>query len=411
MPQEPNSSSDVICADFPRFGLMLVLNGNGTLRDPSFWTVYQQKHGHWRNVSGIDAVGKPGSVKVLENGDLLEDTGRGFVRQTRWDGRQLKVIAVRPPIDTSTCALRQAQEVATLDVAGWGLKAGDVICQDFSKYGLMMFFANPGAGDDRHIYIYRRRQNGWAHVQDFHFHGSRRFSVLADGDLLLSSLRYHALLHWTGQKFTRVRESRSYVFWNGAHFVLKDVTLKGWTESHKGCSFVAATKLVVNLFGRSAPLIGELTCADLAGSASPRTGPPHTEDFIMGFTLPRFSCDMCNNGYLFLNHRGKWYSLSASLGFDCIKPEDNGFVGVGGGDIGLYDKMAKDPACAPDANGCSIFEKLGFNGWTPKNVFKVTRRWYEKTNMSPGSCYNPVASTSSWWSQLSKNSVFDYPSR
>jgi hypothetical protein len=328
LPQKPDTPGDVICADFARFALMLVLNG--TPPDTE-WTVYQQANGHWRYVYDLDAPGKPGSVKVLDNGDLLEDTGLGFSTQRRWNGRRFKVVAVSPPPDASRCSILQAQKLAALDQSRIPYQSIDqsfVTCADFPRYGVMLFIDDAGSGGYS-VATYQKVANRWQKVQEFDLDNLEQFQVSNNGDLVEQGDWEQRIWRWNGSRFLVIRQSRMVSYWNGTQFEPTEVSDGDRRPGLRGCSIRDARAallanrallkrmsldpdqgLLSTTVGRP-PYLGRLICHDFTGSG----------EVEMAFDLPRAQCDACDPWFIFrYSLQTGWQLLTAADDVMCLLP-------------------------------------------------------------------------------------------
>jgi hypothetical protein len=164
---EPANSTHVLCNDFGTDGVMIVLEGTPLY---VIWTVYQgDSAGGWRRIQRFQSsYGE--SVKILENGDVLQE-GAGDHRVTwRWSDGRFSAVKVDPPLIAKTCSLAEANELAFRTGAAENtffsaVEARFLICADFSRYGVMLFAESPFKKDAKldsiNWVVYRKVDSIW----------------------------------------------------------------------------------------------------------------------------------------------------------------------------------------------------------------------------------------------------------
>lgn len=252
------------------------------------------------------------------------------------------------------------------------------LCQDFARYGVMIFLSKSGSGMHQFV-VYRRANGQWVRVNHLEFDNTETLNIRPDGDLLGQNRFDHRLWRWNGQKFTKVREACTYMTWDGADFVLKAYPCEGGVKA-------AATGdpcwRLAEEAGRGDA--GELDCSDFTG----------TGKMEIAVTLPREPCDGCVTAQLLGKFHGTWRILFSDF-VDSIRPGKKGGFAAAARELYRFrDSLASGPDFAEvrATNGKTLAgnpDRWTYFRWNGSR-FTPTRNWLEKTKMTKGSCANPI---------------------
>lgn len=403
----------LLCGDFDRFKIMLIMesewNRNAKL-DSTMWAVYRKSLDSWIKVQDL-SVANDATLKATADGDLLEDNIGAYQRIWRWNGSQFIVANTRKAVIPTTCSFIAARGLNAKNSKynfpyAFPSDAGSVLCQDFGRFGVMVF---PETGGSEFIWfaVYRFTGKAWREIQELQLKLSEELKVNASGDLVESDSEVHRRIwRWNGARFVASRRLLTVPYWNKGKFEVRLIHNNGAYPGTVNCSVKSAYEGIFAL--NYAPVssanwkklekrfpITYLACRDFTDDGQESTvfsvlRPMGQDVDYNGLHMegnPNFSSA---GSFILLNSRASdWMSLFESDDASCLIPSGEKSV------LAVYDsepsqptsdeqRAGKDAIC--QSNECEFFRRYTWNGMR----FVLDKSWYRSSRDGSDRCSEAI---------------------
>lgn len=330
------SSRLLMCDDFARNGVMLFPDSpfaKGQILHSIRWLVYRKLGSSWNNIQTF-SIPDSSSLRVGDDGALVENNIGNYQKTWRWNGSNFAVQSAVASNIVNGCSLAVARYLNAQEYEAHGdaipvspSSADDVLCQDYVRYGVMIF-REGGGSDVSGFAVYRKQTDGkWKKLKNITLDNSQNLTISTDGNLLAENEWSRDIYYWNGRNFSSPEKTQLVTYWNGTGWeraAVAEVT----PASTPNCSFALAQGIFEASAKSLFPSLGNTSypgqrptrfvCADFTGSGEPQ----------IAFSVPEWPCHACNSWLIFERRAAAWTLVFQNESGLCIEPKESSTFGL-----------------------------------------------------------------------------------